>query len=176
MEESSISIASGNTIIRSLSKEEESLLQDLCERCQDYFELAQDSPARSNEAAEIFTMLPPGKNYADKHVLGIFNHVGNNLIGVIDIVRDFPEQNIWIIGLMMLDPAYRKRGLGKEIYESLSQFCRENKANEIEIGVLQGNTKGLNFWQKLGFVEIKRKDHVHGNKQHIVIVMRHSLK
>ncbi|MCT8138310.1 hypothetical protein H1D32_11450 [Anaerobacillus sp. CMMVII] len=47
------------------------LVQDLCERCTDYYEHCEQRPTPSTAAEDIFTEFPPGKTLEDKYVIGI---------------------------------------------------------------------------------------------------------
>lgn len=85
-------------------------LQWLCENCLDYYELIGKKAVDPLAAKELFEDLAPGKKYEDKIIIGIFNKKGS-IIGVIEGAMDYPEKNIWYIGLMMISADYRNRGI-----------------------------------------------------------------
>lgn len=70
----------------SLESEDGPALQTLFERCDDYFESATGLPAGPAEAQSAFMVLPEGKGYEDKFLVGIFDH--GRLVGVIDAIRN----------------------------------------------------------------------------------------
>ena len=149
-------------------------IQTLYKKCSDYFELIQGCPAGSAESQSLFTALPDGKDYADKYVLGIFSVLTGRLIGVIDLIRDFPTSSEWTLGLMLLDPEFRALGLGRQVCQSLISWCRLNGATSVRLGVVQDNATAVCFWQKMGFEELERKPfQQYGSKEHTIIVMRH---
>jgi GNAT superfamily N-acetyltransferase len=166
---------SSNYTIRQLNTADLAKLQELCEKCTDYFELAEGNPAGENAAHHILTGLPEGKQNSDKFALGVFFNNTENLIGVIDIVQNFPISGEWILGLLLIDPIYRNRGTGQEVYRALSEWCRKNAAISMRIGVLKDNDHALRFWQRLGFVEVERKNKKFGSKMHTVIFMRNKV-
>lgn len=137
--------------------------------------IVQDAPAQPNEGRDILTMLPEKKAYSDKHVFGAFDSQTQDLLAVVDIIRDYPVQDEWIIGLMMIKPSSRQKGLGKEIYDALASWCKENGALHLGLGVLEGNPRALRFWQTLGFSEVEQKSHTHKNKTQGLTIMRNKL-
>lgn len=119
----------------------------------------------------IFTVLPPNKSYGDKFVLGVFTF-DNKLVGIVDIVRDFPAAYEWMLGLMIIDPDERCKGIGKIVHKALSQWAINLGAKSFRIGVIQENYKGIKFWSSLGYKKIKEVDMEFIAKTHIVNVMR----
>ena len=133
----------------------------------DYYILHEGVLPSKKEALEIFSALPPGKNYEDKFVLGIFKD-RNKLIGIIDIVKNFPVDGEWMLGLLFIDPEERGNGLGKLVHEALVQWAVTLGAKSFRIGVIEDNYKGKKFWSNLGYIKIKE---VTNTKKHIVNVM-----
>lgn len=160
--------------IRVLRIEDEQLLQHLCERCTDYFEIIEGRFPEKDASLEIIRDLPPGWEPKNKHVFGCFNEQ-NLLIAVMDILADYPVKDEWIIGLLMIDPTERKRGLGKLLHKFIMDYALKNKADKLRIGVALENTKAYSFWKSLGYYEIKKVDMTYGNKDHVVVVMNLSL-
>jgi RimJ/RimL family protein N-acetyltransferase len=149
-------------------------LQKLCEQCSDYFELMQGYRAGSSESESLFRSLPEGKEYADKYLIGIFSRFTGRLIGVIDLIRDFPASGEWMLGLVLLNPESRSLGIGGQICQRLTYWCQSNGATSIRIGVVEDNAAALRFWQKMGFEENERRPfHRYGRKDHTIIVLRH---
>src|SRR6266704_116523 len=112
--------------LRQLRPQELPLLQALCERCAGVMQ--QDAglqqglslehilglPPGPSMAQDLARALPPGKEYDDKFLLGIFAGP-QELVGVLDVIRDYPAQGEWWLGVLMLDPARRGQGLGESV-------------------------------------------------------------
>lgn len=157
--------------INSLCKDNYEIVEKLCEECSEYFML-QDGVSPSMEAVnEIFVELPPNKNYEDKFVLGIYK-VDNKLVGIIDIVKDFPTAGEWMLGLMLIKPDERGNGLGTTIHEALSKWAINLGAKSFRIGVMQDNYNAIKFWSGLGYKKFKEVDMEFTAKSHKVDVMR----
>ncbi|MFL0197122.1 GNAT family N-acetyltransferase [Clostridium sp. WILCCON 0269] len=157
-------------IIKSLTIEDIQITEALCIKCSDYYILHYGLLPSIEKIKEIFTELPPNKSYEDKFVLGVFKD-NNELIGIIDIVRNFPDIGEWMIGLMLIAPEERGNGLGKKIHKAVALWAIKLGAKFFRIGVIADNYKGINFWHGLGYIKIKEVSMDLENKTHIVNVM-----
>jgi RimJ/RimL family protein N-acetyltransferase len=149
------------------------LLKSLCEKCIDYYGSYYGQYNITDVAKEIFEDIPPNKEYIDKFVFGVFND--DELIGIIDIVRDFPIDEEWIIGLMLINPNERKNKLGTKIHNSLIKWATNLGAKSFRIGVIKDNYVAMKFWSGLGYKKIKEVDMDLCGKKNIVYVMRLNL-
>jgi predicted GNAT family N-acyltransferase len=124
-------------------------LQALCNACSDFFEIVTGVPPGPTEAQVILDSLPDGFDLStqSKHVLGIRSRDGN-LIGVLDCLENYPEDGIWIVGLLLLHPNSRGQGLGRSI---IREFTGWSGAKRVRGGVLNSNQQVIAFWQNLGF-------------------------
>jgi ribosomal protein S18 acetylase RimI-like enzyme len=128
-------------------------LQAFYEDCADYFELITGQPPGANEAAELLTSLPRGKTHDDKFVIGLFDAPGH-IIGVLDVIRDYPRKGEWYLGLLMFAPDWRSKRLGDRVYHRLEEWVRELGGKAIHLIVQEQNPKALRFWERMGF-EVK---------------------
>lgn len=160
---------------RIIDEHDEEKLQKMLGKCDDFFQLIFSRNAKESEAKETLTELPKDKNYEDKFVIGIFD-INLEIIGVIDIIRDYPEKNIWFLGLMIFCPEVRNNGLGKKVFDDTEEWALDLGADFIRLAVVEQNKKGYNFWKKLGFKDIKTKqDKLEGIDTNLII-MEKSLK
>lgn len=161
---------------RRLTGQDLAQLQALCDRCTDYSELTEGKPTPPDAAYNILWRdLPPQKTFDDKIVLGLSTSP-EQLIGVIDIACDYPEPGIWFVGLFLLDPIVRNQGIGSRMFLALVNWADQLGAQQIRIAVLEENTSGLRFWQRLGFETIdKRPPQQFGNKEHARFVLQHTI-
>lgn len=161
--------------VKRLTLGDENILQQLCTRCSDYYEVVEGRNPTQNAGHEILTMLPPNKDYKDKFVLGVFNQ-NSDLVGVIDVVKDYPDKGEWMIGLLMIDPMERCKGLGRSIHNGLIKWASKSKADKLRIGAAEDNYKSICFWSKLGYEEIKKVNIKLGDKDNVVVVMNYHIK
>lgn len=167
--QNSIEINNKKYIIRNLHLEDKDIIQNLCEECLDYYNIVSGEAPKEDSWKEILEDLPPGKTYEEKYALGVFRD--ECLIAVVDLVKDYPEKGEWIIGLLLIHPNERRKGLGEKINNLISEIVKDNGGVKLRIGVVEDNCKALNFWRSIGYQEIKRSNLTIGNKNNILIVM-----
>ncbi len=106
--------------------------------------------------------LPPNKTYKDKFYVGFFD--GNDLVAILDLILDFPKDNIAYIGLFMMNKSYQGKGIGKKIIGDLCLFLKENEFEYIKLAFAKGNEEADVFWTKNNFnktnVEIDNGEYI----------------
>ncbi len=76
----------------------------------------------------------------------------NMNIGIIDFLKNNPKDNHPWIGLLMIKGDYHSFGYGKKAYAFFEKKLKQEKFNDVRIGVLQNNLKAIEFWKSLGFI------------------------
>ncbi len=149
-------------------------VRQLCDRCADYFNIVEGLPPSGEAVQDILESLPPGKGPEDKSVIGVFGRDGR-LCALADLIDGYPETGTWMLGLLLIDPAERKAGLGRNIHKGLVQMAAKAGMRKIRIGLVQENTNAVGFWTHLGYMETNRVERHFGVKDHTVIVMEYTL-
>jgi GNAT superfamily N-acetyltransferase len=123
---------------------------------EDFAMLVDGFPAPPDEAEQLLAKIPPGSDPEDKAVMLV--RLGTANIGVLDVVRDWPQRRTWMIGLLILVPAARGRGVGGRVLATVDRWATESGAEKLRIAVAPANTRGLVFWRRNGFnpVEVSR--------------------
>jgi RimJ/RimL family protein N-acetyltransferase len=161
--------------VKQLQPEDTPALQALLEKSSDYSQLLTGSPPRSSAAASLLTDTPEGKTPNDKFVIGLFTET-KDLIGVLDVVRNYPAQHDWWLGLLLFDPQARGQGLGQHVYRAFEAWVSQQGAQRVYLGVLEQNQRAYQFWNRMGFEALeKRPARRFGNVEHVVIVMLRTL-
>lgn len=158
--------------IRLLAISDRDLLQHLFVRCADYFTLVQGEGA-PDDADSFLSEVPAGKDSGDKNVFGLFRD--SRLVGVLDLIRDYPAPHEWWLGTLLLDPAIRGAGLGQSTYQGAETWLRENGALAVWLCVQAQNTRGKRFWIARGFREVRRDRMILKQLESSIIVMRRTL-
>jgi GNAT superfamily N-acetyltransferase len=151
-------------------------VQSLYERCNDYHVAHEGTPTRATAGVEELTSTPPGRSVEDKFPFGIYA-VGGELIGYLELFRDYPADGEWWIGLLMLDPKVRRRGLGSMIVRAATSWAAANGAQAIELAALEGDPAAQSFWRRQGFEFARRRSYESQaqKKCHTVLVLRRAL-
>lgn len=123
--------------------------QAMFERAADYIRLETGLPPDGGEAARFFAEGPPGADLARSRKFG--QEAGAALISLADLAFGFPEADDAFIGLLLVDPACRGRGLGRQMLDHLARTAREAGARRLLVAVLEANPAGRRFWEREGF-------------------------
>jgi ribosomal protein S18 acetylase RimI-like enzyme len=150
-------------------------LQAFYEHCADYFELVTGQPPGPNEAEELLSALPRGKTHDDKFVVGLFDAPGH-LVGVLDVIRDYPKPADWYLGLLMFAPEWRSRRLGERVYHRLEGWIRELGGKAIHLIVQEQNPKAIKFWERMGFAVKGMGKQQLGGRESVFIRMTRALE
>lgn len=151
-------------------------VQSLYERCNDYHLAHEGTPTRATAGEEELTSLPPGRSIDDKFPFGIYA-LGGELIGYLELFRNYPTDGEWWIGLLMLDPKTRRRGLGSRTVEAASAWAANHGARAIQLAVLESDPAAQSFWRRQGFEFARRRSYESQaqKKTHTVLVLRRPL-
>jgi len=150
-------------------------LQRLFEQCADYALIVEGEGVSPAAAKESFESVPPGRALNDKFLYGVLDRKGN-IVGVLEGMRHYPDETTWWIGLLMLAPTTRGRGLGRTLIEAFSDYVRTQQGLSIMLGVVEENHDAYHFWQQVGFELVRETEpRVFGKKTQKVYVMRRDL-
>jgi ribosomal protein S18 acetylase RimI-like enzyme len=141
-------------------------LQALYDRCSDYLEVHFGVPQHPTAAEEDFT---DDRNL----VYGIYSRQ-SEMIGVLEMMRDYPKPDEWWIGMLMFDPSSRGRGLGQRVCDSTFDSIRREGGLAVWIAVLEHNERAQKFWKRIGFEEMERQKYVasNGHESRVVLMKR----
>jgi ribosomal protein S18 acetylase RimI-like enzyme len=109
-------------------------------------------------------------------VFGIVNRQ-NDIVGLLDVVRSYPEQTVWWIGLFLFIPEIRSQGIGQKVLEGFAKYVRVNGGQAIMLGVVEENKRAYKFWKMAGFEFVRTTEpRQFGNKTQTVSIMRWNLQ
>jgi len=144
-------------------------IKKLAKKCKDY-SLLVNGDENSWNTQEFLTSLPPNSNLDNKFSLGIY--INSKLIGIIDLIKDYPQEKSWWLGLLLFESKYRGRGIGHEVLKNIENMIQDEKGNTLALGVIESNNRALKFWKSQSF-KINRitspKKFI--NKEHKIIIM-----
>lgn len=143
---------------------------DLQVRAADYMALETGRFPDESTAAEFFAEVPPGSDPAASLKLGLWD--ASALAGIADVAFGYPEANDAYVGLMLLAPDARSRGLGAGLLAHILEVVRARGAGRLLVAVLDDNPRGRAFWERHGFTEERRfPPQTTGERTHVRIRM-----
>jgi diamine N-acetyltransferase len=69
----------------------------------------------------------------------------------------FRQLSFAVLDVIAVDPAWRRRGIGKQLVQSASVWAESRGAAWLELGVYEFNREALAFYEALGFQVASRK-------------------
>lgn len=134
---------------RLLGPQDHAAVLDLFRRAEDYTLLESGRLPGPETAADFFASAPPGGDPASGLRPGLF--IDGVLQGIAEIAFGFPSPDDAYLGLMLLAPAARGRGLGAAFLDHIIALARDRAATRLCLAVLQANPRGRAFWERHGF-------------------------
>jgi len=125
-------------------------LQRLLERCYDYFKMVGGRRPKGDAALRELRTTPPGVPLDHLMPLGLFSANGA-LAGMILAIRHYRRENQWYVSLQLLEPKWRGRRVGQDVYLAFEAWARAEKADSILLSVVDANKRASHFWEALGF-------------------------
>lgn len=138
--------------LRRLSGEPDEMaaLQRVFDDAPRYAQLLTGAPPGAADAQSTYTILPDGKTYDDKFVVGVFD--GAAMVGCIDVIRGWPEAGTAHVGLLLVAEAHEHRGIGRAAVARLEAMIVDwGTCTSLRLGVLRDNARAHRFWLDLGF-------------------------
>lgn len=141
----------------------------------EYFNLSGDNNITEKTINDDFNVLPEGVERKNKHYLLV--KMNGEALAVLDFIAAFPNIDTVYLGFLLIKDNLHRKGFGTEIYKNFEMKCLEKGFNKIRLGVLVENIKGMSFWKKMGFSEVKVvKSSVRPEKDWTICVMEKYIK
>lgn len=119
------------------------------EESNDYFEAVTGGPSGPGDVQSLFYSLPEGADLDDKRLLTM--RADDQIIGVVDATLRYPTSRACTVGLFLITPAYRRRGVGAAVSGILLDLLRELQFDEVTASATEGWAPSSGFLQHLGF-------------------------
>ena len=139
-------------IARAIVESDADAIQVMFESDRSYFKLTQGEPPSPVEAQSLVAALPPDgdRGYEDKFLFVLLD--GEDVAGVIDLIRDYPKPSTWYLGLVFLVPGQRGKGRGRAILRGLYRWIADQGGTALRLGVVEGNSGARWLYASEGFV------------------------
>ncbi|MDQ6434028.1 GNAT family N-acetyltransferase [Mesorhizobium sp. LHD-90] len=154
------------------SREDAPAVREFYDRAADYVSMESGGAPDDRMVEDFFAACPPGSDLAASGKLGVFLD-RDGLVAIADMAFGYPEAGDAYIGLLLIDPAHRGKGLGQALVEHLAAMARTENAGRMLVAVLDENVRGRAFWEREGFrlersfppAAIRAKTHVRHRMQ-----------
>ena len=79
------------------------------------------------------------------------------LAGAAGLISDLFIESVWHVGFFMVATRRHGDGSAQRMYAVLEDWMRAQGARWLRLGVVIGNTRAERFWQRLGYLEVRRR-------------------
>lgn len=136
----------------------EALLQRFFAANPEFFIAVNGEPAGPNEGhEELHYELPVGWPCTKKWLVGYLDAKGE-VQAIANLFSDLLAVGVWHISLLIVATARHGNGDAHSLYRSLEAWAAQNGARWMRLGVVQGNARAERFWERIGFVEVRRRE------------------
>jgi GNAT superfamily N-acetyltransferase len=127
-------------------------LRRFLERCREDLALYRGKARVSVGAARLGGALAGvGEGRKRCFLAGLFDSAGE-LCAVVDVTRREPGVGEWWIGLILVRPDLRGRGIGAAVVDAVEEWVRAEGGRAIFLAVQRRNAAALCFARRTGFV------------------------
>ena len=120
---------------------------------------------------EDLVALPPKKEMKDKYYIGFYEK--DILIGVMDLIDSYPNDETAFVGFFMMKKNYQGKNIGSNIIKEFSNAIKEIGFKYIRLGYVKTNPQAKAFWYKNGF---KPTGVIAKQELYDVVIMQKELK
>jgi len=118
---------------------------------QDFFMLTEGKEATPTGIIESIIAIPDGFSIENKYFISLWKD--NNPIAVLDFLVGYPNSDCVWVGLLLVHGSLKGKSIGIEIMNAVIATTQTVGMKDIMLGVIATNTRGIDFWRKLGFVQ-----------------------
>jgi len=122
----------------------------LAQRAHEYVSLEVGRAPDSAYIRDFFRATPPDVPASNLSHYGV--RKGQKLAGIVGIAEGYELPEDWWIGLLLIDPAFRNKGIGRKVVRNIQDRARRHGIAALKLSVLYANPEGLKFWLREGFV------------------------
>ena len=130
--------------------------QRLLERCSDYYELHEGWPTPPDAGEYELALDPKVPQGVGIFVFALEEEGSGALDAAAQVLTDYPEPGMWWIGLLIVAPELRSRGIGSDLMRQTLAAASDAGVRTIKLGVSLENPRGQRFWERVGFRDTTR--------------------
>jgi len=154
-------------------------IHDLRTRAPDFFEEVGDPlPTLESFQADLDD-LPDGYSRADEAIYRAYDDGsfgGDRVAGYAEVLRGFPQEGRWTIGILLVAAELRGAGVGRAVVDAIAGDARAAGVTALVVGVISTRERSLAFWRREGFnTEVRRRPIAIGNVEAEVVRLERSL-
>ena len=85
---------------------------------------------------------------------------------LINLVRAYPDDKTWFLGLFFVAPASRNVGFGARLLHAIFAEIKQHGGRAVRFGVVRGNARAHALYDRVGFHFVYERERVYPNWLH----------
>jgi len=123
-----------------------------------YFLAVSGALPHARQAQEELDDRPPSDWGWDERWMIRFEDATGAWLAVADVVSHLLAHGVWHIGLFIVATRVHGSGEAARLLDALEVWARDGGARWLRLNVAVGNGRAERFWEKCGFVEVRRRE------------------
>lgn len=145
-----VATAIGRIVVREqIEPEDEPGILELFASCDDWFEATTGGPSGPGDVQSLFYALPEGASFEDKRLFTVRD--GEKIVGLVDVVAGYPHHRACAVGMFLIAPSHRRRGVGTAVATTLLTEARSLGFEQVSATEHASWKPGSVFLRHLGF-------------------------
>ena len=132
-------------------------LQAFFEANPEYYLAVRGTPPSPTEAREELESTPPPDFRFERVRLLKFVPGEGPMAAMASITSNMLADGVWHVGLLIVATKLHGSGAARDIYRALEDWMRSRGAKWLRLGVVAGNARAERFWERLGYVEVRKR-------------------
>lgn len=147
---------------------------DLLHRAADYVVLEVGHTPDAAYVEKFFTARPP--DVPPEGLMHFAVMLETAQAGLVCVAEGYEFADDWWLGLVLMDPAYRGRGLGHAALNELKAQAKARNIAMLKLAVLDVNLRARKFWHREGFIFHRHAPASPGSDGHDRTVLKYVLR
>jgi len=154
-------IAGGRWLSVEIGPDDAPMLQAFYDANPFYSEMAQGRAWRPGAALEELTDRPPADwpQGPSRH-WAVLERASGRWLAYVAFVEDLLAEHVWHGAFFLVATAEHGSGFAADLYDAWESHARRHGARWLRLGVMTTNARGLAFWRRRGYVEVRQRDQV----------------
>lgn len=135
----------------------------------DYFAMTSNSPITMVNVDKDMKAVPNSIDMSQKNYKLI--SIDSNIVGIIDFITSYPEEDEVYIGLIMIDSQYHRKHIATDVVGFMESYFKKLGFIKVVLSVIKENSSALSLWTSLGYKMDLEKVGVVGDRDDVEVLL-----
>ncbi|MFN9107380.1 MAG: GNAT family N-acetyltransferase [Betaproteobacteria bacterium] len=123
----------------------------------EYLRMVEAREPGPEDVAEVLSAAPPPEFSYSDHYTRLLRDATGRIDGLAMVATDLPSAGVWHLGLFVVATRLHGSGFAQAAHAAYEQWARSSGAQWLRLGVVTQNERGIRFWQRQGYTEVRRR-------------------